>query len=504
MALSHTRFTLLFTGALFVACNALNIDRLAQWFRDDDTLDSLALAAFLLAGLCLSVAVTTLVAHRWTLKPFAILVTILSAAATYFISKYGVAIDSSMMRNALHTDPTEVGQLMSWQMLPYVLFLLALPVVLIVRTRITFESSGRYLLGSLKLFAVTLCIALTSLYSQYNAILRAGNVSNKYIVYSLVPLNVISGSINAAAKELRPLFRKDEKDVEISARVTKPGDLVVVLAVGESSRRANFSVYGYQRVDTNPVLRQIEGLHVLDGIATRASTLYALPRILVKNDVKLTTLVSRAGVPTTCLVNYTLYDNCAAVGETKASECGHGGKCYDEDVVPLLKKNLATYQSGYRFVVLHLGGGSHGPVYADRHPPEFRRFTPMCEDADVANKCSLEQLYNSYDNSILYVDHVLGETIHTLDRAAIPYVLIYLSDHGESLREEGRLFHGVPPGMKLPAEQAEIPLIVKASMPVTIEPRAEYAQGDVFDTVLGLFSIDAQGFDRAGDFIRRN
>jgi lipid A ethanolaminephosphotransferase len=375
---------------------------------------------------------------------------------------------------------------------------------LIVRTKITFEPSGRYLLGSLKLFAVTLCIALASLYSQYNAILRAGNVSNKYIVYSLVPLNVISGSINAAAKELRPLFRKDEKDVEISARVTKPGDLVVVLAVGESSRRANFGVYGYQRVDTNPVLRQIEGLHFLDGIASRASTLYALPKILEKDDIKLTTLVSRAGVPTTCLVNYTLYDNCAAVGETKVSGCGHDGKCYDEDVIPLLQRNLATYQSGYRFVVLHLGGGSHGPVYGDRHPPEFRRFTPMCEDADVASKCSREQLYNSYDNSILYVDHVLGETITTLDRAAIPYVLIYLSDHGESLGEEGRLFHGVPPGMKLPAEQAQIPLIVKASMPITIVPRDEYAQGDVFDTVLGLFSIQAEKFDRAGDFIRRN
>ncbi|HRI37563.1 MAG TPA: hypothetical protein PLO50_03300, partial [Nitrospira sp.] len=80
-------------------------------------------------------------------------------------------------------------------------------------------------------------------------------------------------------------------------------------------------------------------------------------------------IVSRASVPTACLVNYTLYDNCAAVGETKVSQCGHGGKCYDEDVIPLLQRNLASYQSGYRFVVLHLGGGSHGPVYADRHPP---------------------------------------------------------------------------------------------------------------------------------------
>ena len=74
----------------------------------------------------------------------------------------------------------------------------------------------------------------------------------------------------------------------------------------------------------------------------------------------------------------------------------------------MLEDNLRTYASGYRFVVLHLGGGSHGPVYSDRHPPEFQRFKPMCTEADVANQCTVEQLYNSYDNTILYTDYVLG------------------------------------------------------------------------------------------------
>jgi glucan phosphoethanolaminetransferase (alkaline phosphatase superfamily) len=143
-------------------------------------------------------------------------------------------------------------------------------------------------------------------------------------------------------------------------------------------------------------------------------------------------------------------------------------------VIPLLKESLKTRSSGYRFVVLHFGGGSHGPVYADRHPPEFRKFEPMCTDADVANRCSLEQLYNSYDNTILYVDHVVAQTIRALDESGMRYVFIYLSDHGESLMEEGRLFHGMPPGIALPPEQAEIPLIVKSSAEVTIADRPEY------------------------------
>jgi lipid A ethanolaminephosphotransferase len=263
-------------------------------------------------------------------------------------------------------------------------------------------------------------------------------------------------------------------------------------------------VYGYERRKTNPVLESIAGLHLLDAIATRGSTLYALPKILEKNDVKLTTIVSKVGIPTACYVNYTLYDNCAAVGETKVSDCAHGGKCYDEDVIPLLKENIATYKSGYRFVVLHFGGGSHGPVYSDRYPPEFQQFQPMCTDADIANKCSLDQVYNSYDNTILYVDHVVGQAITELDNSKIPYVFIYLSDHGESLLEDGLMFHGMPPGMSLPAEQAEIPLIVKSSIPISVVQRAQYQQGDVFDTVLDLFAIRSKTFDKAGSFINKS
>ncbi len=282
-----------------------------------------------------------------------------------------------------------------------------------------------------------------------------------------------------------------------------PDDLVVVLAVGESSRRKNFGVYGYARKNTTPVLGKTPGLHLLEGVATRASTLYALPKILAKDDIKLTTLVSKAGIPTACYVNYTLYDNCASVGETKATNCGHGGKCYDEDVIPLLESNVATYVSGYRFIVLHLGGGSHGPIYSDRHPPEFQQFKPMCNDADVAGRCTLERLYNSYDNTILYVDHVLGRAIQTLDRSRVPYVLIYLSDHGESLLEDGMMFHGMPPGMALPDEQSQIPLIVKSSVPISVVERAEYGQPAVFDTVLDLFSIRSPDFDRVESFIKK-
>lgn len=505
---SHTKFSVGFAVLLYATCNTLNIGKLTKWFHRNDGLDYAALSAYLLAGLCLFIAFFALVAHRRTIKASAILLTVVSAAVTYFIAKYNVAIDSSMVLNTLHTDRTEVGQLLSLQMIPYVVFLMIVPVLIILSIDITFERTARYLFASLKLVSIALFVAIAALYWSYNAIQRAGNISNKYIVYSLVPVNVLSSSINVIAKSLKPFLQTHRKDIQISARVVAPDNrapdnLVVVLAIGEASRRKNFSIYGYGRRNTNPVLQKTEGLHLLNGIATRGTTLYALPQILEKKGIKLPAIVAKVGIPTSCYVNYTLYDNCASVGETKVSHCSHGTKCYDEDVIPLLEDNLKTRVPGYGFVILHLGGGSHGPTYSDRHPPEFQKFKPTCDDADVANRCTIEQLYNSYDNTILYVDHVLGGIIRTLDNSGVPYVFMYLSDHGESLMEDGVMFHGMPPGMALPAEQAQVPLIVKSSLPISIVKRAEYQQPDVFDTVLDLFSIQSPTFDRAGSFIKR-
>ena len=275
-----------------------------------------------------------------------------------------------------------------------------------------------------------------------------------------------------------------------------PGDLVVVLAIGESSRQKKLqhlwirpAEYESSPAGGRPSPPRRGGEARID--LERAAGNPGKERRQAPDDR------FQAGVATACYVNYTLYDNCASVGETKVSRCGHGGKCYDEDVLPLLEDNLDTYVSGYRFVVLHLGGGSHGPVYGERHPAEYQRFKPMCSEADVGNQCSLEQLYNSYDNTISTRPRT-GRNVQRLDRSRVPYVFIYMSDHGESLMEEGRLFHGMPPGVPLPAEQAQVPLIVKSSVPISIVERAEYLKPDVFDTVLDLFSIRTTVLDSDG------
>jgi len=499
---SALQFCIFYPTFIYTISNALSLPKFMKWFYFKGSTEFSALISFFIIGLCLFIFVFTLLAHRKTIKPVAIIFAVFSAFSAYFINKYGIVIDRTMLMNVLNTNSTEVSDFMSLHMIPYLLVLMVFPIGLILMTPIRFLDSGHYLVSSAKLCASTLVLAVGLVYLQFNGISRAVNSSNKYVIQTLIPINYLQSFGSIVQNSAEDYLRLHGKKIEFSGRVTSTENLVVVLAIGESSRQQNFSLYGYRRRNTNPLLSTEKNLHILNGIAKKGSTLYALPEILVKDDVPLPLVTKSVGIETACYVNYTLYENCNAVGEIPVSNCKYK-TCYDEDVVPLLSNNLKSYRSGYRFVVLHLGGGSHGPTYDLRHPPEFKKFTPTCDDPDVVSKCTQEELYNSYDNTIAYVDSVVSQIIGELDHSKVPYVFMYLSDHGESLLEDGRIFHGMPLGIKLPPEQAHVPLLVKSSIPISVAKREEYLQTDVFDTVAALFSIESKITDKKLSFITK-
>ena len=92
--------------------------------------------------------------------------------------------------------------------------------------------------------------------------------------------------------------------------------------------------------------------------------------------------------------------------------------------------------------------GSHW--YYNSHCPEaLQRFQPTTTNRVVANN-SLEQLANSYDNTVLYLDYFLDSVIRSVeDECAL---VLFQSDHGEALGEEGCYLHGHEiPGVQNPA-----------------------------------------------------
>lgn len=87
------------------------------------------------------------------------------------------------------------------------------------------------------------------------------------------------------------------------------------------------------------------------------------------------------------------------------------GECYDD----VLFHNLDSYIDNLQqdgIIVLHTIG-SHGPTYYNRYPAAFRKFTPTCDTNEIRG-CTREQLTNTYDNTILYVDYVVDKAIKLL------------------------------------------------------------------------------------------
>ncbi len=499
---TSTRFILIFIFLIYFTYNAFNIDKISKWFTVGDTLDYTGLIGFYIVGLFLSISIFTILAHRYILKGFAIFVIISSAASTYFIYTYGIAIDKTMILNLWYTNTTESLGLFTTQMIPYILFFIIIPIIIVIKTEIIFDYYIKHIVKKVILFSLSIAISIAFVYLNFNAIHLAGNASKKYIAYQLVPVNFIVGIGSAVKNYIIDNYKIEAEPVNLDVKLKSNDDLIVVLAIGEAARQKSFSLYNYKR-DTNPLLSKQDNLYILNGIAKYGSTIYALPEILSRDKIKLPSIADTAGVPTSCLVNLQLYGNCGTVNEVKTSNCKHGGKCYDEDVLTLLDNDLNSYTNGKKLIVLHFGDGSHGPIYPDRFPKEFGIFTPQCKHADVMNKCTKEELYNAYDNTILYIDTLLSKSIDMLEKTKKPYVIIYLSDHGESLLENGRVFHGMPPGIDLPYEQAHIPLLVKASIPIQIVKRKEYTQQDVYDTVLDLLSLEINILKKENVFIKR-
>jgi KDO II ethanolaminephosphotransferase len=102
--------------------------------------------------------------------------------------------------------------------------------------------------------------------------------------------------------------------------------------------------------------------------------------------------------------------------------------------------------------------GSHFS-YASRYPRDFARYQPACSGVDGA--CSKAELINAYDNSVLYTDTFLHSLMRSLSGKKA--VLIYTSDHGESI-DENRHFHATPKPLA-PPEQLAVPLLFWASEP---------------------------------------
>lgn len=457
----------------------------------------------------------TLASFLWLDRLLIALFVLVSAAAQYFIWNYNIVLDRSMIVNMLDTTASESFALMTPQFVISLLLSGVLAAALAFWLRIKTPSS---LLKSLVPRAVSLAVSallilLVALlfYKDYASLFR----NHKELVKSLSPSNSIAATLSwYRHNQLThlPLVQLGEDARQSPQRLNEAKKSLTIIVLGETSRAANFSLSGYSR-QTNPLLAKDDAMYFPHTTSCGTSTAVSVPcmfsgmprahydDVLASHREGLLDIVQRAGLSVLWNENdggcKGACDRVPHQDMTRLDLPGQciNGECYDDVLFHGLDDYINRLQ-GNGIIVLHTIG-SHGPTYYHRYPARFRQFTPTC-DTNQIQDCSKEQLVNTYDNTLLYVDYLVDKAITVLKSHQDRFTtsLVYLSDHGESLGENGVYLHGMPYAIA-PEEQKHVPLLIWLSPDYQRRHAVDmgclhkltednWSQDNFFATVLGL------------------
>ncbi|MEZ7910590.1 MAG: phosphoethanolamine--lipid A transferase [Propionivibrio sp.] len=430
--------------------------------------------------------------NRWTAKPLLAVILIATAFASYYMASYTVFLDPSMLRNVLRTDVKEAGELFSLGMLPHLVLYGLLPLLLLTRVRVVRDAWRPALLRralSLVLGVLILGGALVAIFQDMAPLMR----NNKEVRYLITPANYLYSLARVLGSDASAATR-ERQQIGLDATLapswqTRKKPTLFVVVVGETARAANWGLSGYAR-QTTPQLAERDVINFAQVTSCGTNTEVSLPCMFslqgrrnydedkIRGSESLLNVLERAGLRVLWRDNQSGCKGVCTGVETQKLDSAKvpglcdGERCFDEILTHDLDQVLADRQGNLVIVMHQLG--NHGPAYYKRYPEAFRRYTPECETPDLA-KCERETVVNAYDNAILYTDHVLAKTIDFLKAKSATYdtAMLYVSDHGESLGENGLYLHGVPYSIA-PKVQVEVPMTLWVS--------PGYAQSFALDT----------------------
>lgn len=467
---------------------------------------------------------------RWVL----IALSMIGAGGFAFSLLYNAVMSPDMLRNALATDAQEALGLMSPALagcflaaaVPVTAFLWRFPAGRVRGLKLRAASAG----------AALLCLAASAAalfaFSQDLAFYMRGHRDARYF---LSPVNVVYSVIRTQVHDKSPDSVKERIVVDAAPRLAPAPDgrpLIAVIVTGETARAANWGLDGYER-DTTPQLRQADVINFSEATSCGTSTDQSVPcmysrigrrnysrdRILAEEPVG--ALLARAGVRVRWVENQGgCKGACTGIETVNASDrltpqergslCA-SGLCLDEALLPFVKPEEAPARPGTVSVIFLHMSGSHGPAYAKRYPSSFEHWGPVCRNANLSN-CDPKELRNAYDNSILYTDHVLSTLIAELKaRKDADTVLLYASDHGESLGENGFFLHGAPWSIA-PKDQTRIPMVLWMSEGFKARQGVDEAclrergkrpasHDNFWSTILGLAGVKSSAYEKADDLL---
>ncbi len=420
----------------------------------------------------------SLFSTKYLLKPALIFFTLLSSFISYATLHYGIVFDYGMIENSIETNSTEALSYVNFNAILMFFLFSVFPLLYTFKVNINYQSFNHEIIQRVKMIFLSILSILVIAFFFYENYASVGR-NNRELTSYIVPLKTVVNSYKYVRNNYfseKSEFKVLDNHPTLLTHNQKEKN-VIVMVVGETARAENFSLNGYNQ-PTNQFTKEYALLSFQHMSSCGTATAVSVPcmfsslekehynkqeaanqqnllDIAKQADVDVLWIDNNSGCKGVCKRVATINTN-----KDKANKLCDGDYCFDEVLLMPLQHKLDNLTHQTTLIVLHLIG-SHGPTYYRRYPTKFAKFLPDCQQSDIQN-CSHEQLVNSYDNTIAYTDYVISKMLDDLtileDNSDIKTSMLYVSDHGESLGENGLYLHGFPYALA-PSQQTHIPML---------------------------------------------
>ena len=358
------------------------------------------------------------------------------ATVSYFRVAFHATITPMIIDATLHTNTREIADLVTWQLFVWIFLNLLISIIFVI-WRLHIPNPNRSWLHA----AITLLLLL----AYYN-----GNPRLHKSINQRYPYNIVSSFAEYIHQQKQ---RQENRRILPYKVVQKTDSLDIVFILGEAVRADHLQLNGYER-QTTPCLSAHKNIVSFPHIySTYTHTSASVPFIVspadslhtdrVATHCSFIRILDEIGFKSAWISNQDMgqtyvsfmYEADTMIFPNASKSVFVFDPWYDEQLLPPLDTFLSMY-STKRLIVLHTIG-SHWN-YNEHVPPQWQIFRPLTTERIITGN-SIEQICNSYDNTVLYMDYFVNEVIKRFEtRSAI---LIYLSDHGEALGENGVYMH---------------------------------------------------------------
>lgn len=384
----------------------------------------------------------------WILFPFVFLGAF-QIVLLYLFGRSIIAVD--MFLNLLTTNSNEAMELLD-KLLPAIVIVILLYIpalVLAVRSIVQKRKlSEAFILRERRRSLIVFIVGILSLGTAY--------LTNSHyeIKSDLYPANVCYNMILAFQRTVQTQnYAKTSEKFNFHAESAHPKEKreIYVMVIGETSRAANWSIYGYGR-ETNPSLSKMEGLTAFSHVLSESNTTHkSVPMLMssvsapnfnsIYQQKGIITAFKEAGYQTAFFSNQrynrSFIDFFGKEADVynfiRENAANNNSNSSDDKLLDLVASELNKGASKL-FIVLHTYGSHFN--YKERYPANEAFFLPDSPlDAEAKYR---KNLINAYDNSIRYTDAFLARLIRMVKDQNVDAAMLYTSDHGEDIFDDNR------------------------------------------------------------------